>query len=111
MGVDATAVVMYGIKFESEEITEKLDDLIEAMYDNDDHDMMVYDQMNGQYLILGHIFSYQDIHSDYEFVEIGVSDLDKVSKDYHTKFMNDYPEWADVLVGKEFKLLSFVHYS
>lgn len=110
MGVDATAYVMYGVAFEGEEITEELDELREAMYDNDDHDMMVYDGMCGQYMILGHIFSAQDIHSDYEFVEINIDNLQKVSDEYHTKFMNDYPEWADVLAGKKFNLMSFVNY-
>lgn len=111
MGVDATAYLVYGVKFEGEEITETLDELREAMYDNDDNDMVIYDGMCGQYMVFGHIFSHQEVHSDYEMVEIDATDLPNVSWEYRKMFKDKYPEWPDILEGKKFKLLSFVHYS
>jgi hypothetical protein len=109
MGVDATAVVMYGVRFDPNE--EGLRDLVEAIYDANDNDMMVYDGMCGQYMVLGHIFSYQSVHGDFDYVEISVDNLKKIEDDYRALFDQGYPEWAKIFDGKEFKLLSFVHYS
>lgn len=111
MGVDATAVVMYGIKFNRDEITETLHDLKDAIYDDNENDLMIYDGMCGNYMCFGHIFTYQSVHDDFDFVEIKIDDLSKIEKDYRREFAFKYPEWSEVLEGKEFKLLSFVHYS
>lgn len=111
MGISTHYYTVYGVKHEWN------DAFIEAheeVYDDEDTPIIITDSMSGEYMIFGKVLydSGDQRWGEIEdvFVEIDVDGLKDVETKYKEEFSAKFPDFAN-LVDRQFKLMTFVHYS
>jgi hypothetical protein len=109
MGVKITFYVMYGVKISWDNAFIKA---YEKAYFDDDRPEALYDGMNGDYIILGVVLDRLDPYDDTEYVsDVNVSHLAPLEAAYRENFCKKFPDYANLLGDKPFKIISLVHHT
>jgi len=115
MGVDINTYTVWGIKISGYdmEFSEKYHDHEIFGYAKQGEDIVIFDGMNCDYMVLGHIlFDGGNIrHGDLNetFLEQDLNELAVIEQAYRDRFIKHFPDFAHFL-NKPFKILTFTHF-
>lgn len=115
MGIDTCYYTVYGVKIDwDEDFAEAYDEVYDNFEKNCSNASVIMDSMGGDYMVIGYrLFTSGNIRwNDVEdtFVEIDTSMLTNYRVDVMQEFAKYFPKFTSIL-DKEWKMMTFIHYS